>query len=244
MYHTWYVWLFRNRTLMNSSIISQFVELCRIPSAHLKRINTSFSEENQLILDCLSDLTISWLIRNRALIILAMQELLLSSIVVKSNNIVYWQTSLECPVEPRKMTQSTRLSEAEIDNLDLSQPSQILHVLYELEHPVYIVDMEEEKGLFYNPVVQTVLSNASDERIRSCPLALNYPDELKHRNDLIKKDKNIPDYEYKALRWVKDGSLWRRREMEFVSNFAFGEYLGKPARISILKRAMPLSKVI
>ncbi|MEM9543749.1 MAG: hypothetical protein AAGA60_30220 [Cyanobacteria bacterium P01_E01_bin.42] len=175
---------------------------------------------------------------------MSMEELLIPSIIVKLNGGFFWKESLSnCPNTFESMTSTLQLSDAEMDNLDLSHPDQILNTLYSLESPVYITGMDEEQTLFYNPAVQQALSHASDERIRNCSLALNYPDELRHRNDLIKKDKNIPNYEFKALRWVKDGEIWRRREMEFVSNFAFCEYLGIPARVCIHKNATPLTKI-
>ncbi|MBP0018710.1 MAG: hypothetical protein J7647_14335 [Cyanobacteria bacterium SBLK] len=108
-----------------------------------------------------------------------------------------------------------------------------LQSYYESEHPVYIVSMQDRSLLFANPAALLANQKMPQEFLGKDFSPLSYPDELEARDRLLRLDGKLTHYEFKALNYYRDGILWRRKEMNFVSDIKKVEFLGVEAQLGI-----------
>ena len=97
----------------------------------------------------------------------------------------------------------------------------------------YIVAMHNEMLLFANDAALEANQKKLDEFVGENVATLNFPEELEKRNRLLRVDKKLTNYEYKAMNWYKDGDLWRRKTMNLVADIQLIEFGGRICRLGI-----------
>ena len=108
-----------------------------------------------------------------------------------------------------------------------------LNSLYNSSNPVYLIDLNTEVLLFTNPVACSEHQKTANEFLGENFSALSYPDELETRKRLLRLDGKLTNYEFKGLSWYKDGDIWRRKEVNFVTDFQKIEFFGRECRLGI-----------
>jgi len=148
------------------------------------------------------------------------------------------------PNEPRetaKKNLESSESELIIPELEID-----LNSIYNNPLPVYINQLSDQKVLFANPAALKAQGKKPAEFLGESAAALNEPEELEYRDSLIIKDSFLNEYRYNALRWYKEPEthLWRRKRMEFYSNFRKINYLGEPCRLAVVLEAVETGKTV
>ena len=121
-----------------------------------------------------------------------------------------------------------------------------LNLLYNNPLPVYINQLSDQKVLFANPAALKAQGKKPAEFLGESAAALNDPEELEYRDSLVIKDGFINEYQYSALRWYRDPetNFWRRKRMNFCSNFRQINYLGEECRLAIVLEAIDTGKTV
>lgn len=101
---------------------------------------------------------------------------------------------------------------------------------FSLSDPVYVISMDSETLLFANSAACKANEKTLDEFIGKNIFALCYPDELEQRKRLLRKDKKLTNYEFKAMHWYKNETLWRRKEVNLVVDLELVEFAGVECR--------------
>ena len=120
-----------------------------------------------------------------------------------------------------------------------------LNTLYQGANPVYINDLQTQTNLWCNTAALQAQGKKPQEfLIVQSAFALNYEDELDNRCRQLRNDGRLVEYAYQALRWFQetDTSIWRRRKMQFVSNFWKVEYLSEQCWLGEVLQATPLEQ--
>ncbi|MCD8488278.1 MAG: hypothetical protein LRZ84_16470 [Desertifilum sp.] len=147
--------------------------------------------------------------------------------------------SSENPVEELAVSFDFNISELEFD----------LNEAYKSKNPVYITDLQTQSVLFANPAALAAQSKSAPQFIGESAHLLNDPDELYQRDCWLTETggtKRLEDYEYQAFRWFldPDTGLWRRKRMEFVSNFKVVRFLGSLCRMGMVLQAVETGAIV
>lgn len=106
---------------------------------------------------------------------------------------------------------------------------------------VYINQIADQTNLWANQTaLRTQGKKPAEFLVVQNAFALNYPNELDARMSYLLQDGQIREYSYEAMRWFQeDDGVWRRRHMEFVSNFWRIDYLGQDCWLGEVLHAQP-----
>ncbi|MBD2180607.1 hypothetical protein H6S82_01980 [Planktothrix sp. FACHB-1355] len=121
-----------------------------------------------------------------------------------------------------------------------------LNELYCNPLPVYINQISDQRVVFANPAALAAQGKKPIEFLGESAAALNDPDELERRDAMLIRDGFLSEYQYNALRWYKDEEtqLWRRKRMNFCSNFRRINFLGESCRLAIVLQAVETGKAV
>ena len=152
-----------------------------------------------------------------------------------SNNTNKISKSSTQPILSR-LSKNTLISEFDLD----------LNEIYNNPLPVYINQLSDQKVLFANPAALKAQGKKPAEFLGESAAALNDPEELEYRDSLVIREGFINEYQYSALRWYRDPetNFWRRKRMDFCSNFRQINYLGEECRLAIVLEAIDTGKTI
>ena len=122
------------------------------------------------------------------------------------------------------------------NNIDLVIPELDfdLNEVYRSPNPVYITQLSDQSVLFTNLAGLAAQSKTPKEFQGENAASLAWGDELLRREGLLRNNNGLlTDYEYQGLRWFKDpdSGLWRRKLMNFVSEFRLVNFLGISCRM-------------
>lgn len=128
-------------------------------------------------------------------------------------------------------TMSTSLPNMDYRDLDLFTE------VHSSETSAAIIRLRDQKVLLANQKILTSSGKTAGDITGKKITALWDPDNLEELNDLLERNGQLTDYEYKAYSWVReeDSCLWRRRRKTYGSDFRLVEYLGEPCRLSFCK---------
>lgn len=120
-----------------------------------------------------------------------------------------------------------------LDELNLTE-------FYQSPYPVYITSLEDQSVLFLNPAALRSQGRKPSELHLINGYSLNFEDELQARDRFIRRDGELTEYCYQALRWYQtEEGMWLRQKMDFCSNFKKVDYLNVPCRLSVILEAVP-----
>ena len=240
-------------------MLEKFLSICNFPKVLFS--HATFHEYlSGIFINCITDLGAKMVLLNIGTIRKAARELVLDEVTITLKGSLIWRVSLKKPdpndpalqqkireliekMNPSKFDPANFL-DLDVDALDLSRPDLIMTELYQLKYPVYITLLGIEESPFYNQAEYLCMSDAPPSKFTKYNHELAYPDELANRNRLLRIDRQLQNYAHKGLRWYKDGEFWRKKEMSYVVNYSFCEYMGQPARIGITKHEEELRKFV
>ncbi len=103
------------------------------------------------------------------------------------------------------------------------------NALNQSANAIYISQLEDQTNLYANRTALLAQGKKPKEFLGQSACALNDEEELARRCHLIYNDGGLNEYGYSALRWFHEPStgFWRRKRMNFISNFRKLEYLGE-----------------
>lgn len=120
------------------------------------------------------------------------------------------------------------------------------NAIYESQNPIYITQISDQTNLFANKAALAAQGKKPKEFLGQSACALNDEEELALRCSLIYKDGSLTEYQYSALRWFSDPEtgFWRRKRMNFTSNFRRIEYLGELCWLGEVLEAVETGKIV
>ena len=150
-----------------------------------------------------------------------------------------------CP-NPLHITASFAHSKVELPRSEFFIPELELHwsEFYYGEKPIYI-NSRDNKVLFSNQAGLTAQQKSLSQFVGESVHLLNKAEELSRRVNLIfNNELEGRLYEYEAFRWIKLGTEYRRKTMNFASYFGKIQWCGEECWYSAPQEAIEKGAII